>query len=884
VDPTQPTTERRRSERVVESVPIVVRGVDLLGQPFEERTATLVFNFHGCRYASRHHLPRNSWVTLELKHGAEVQNVRARVASVHRPHSVRERFQVSVELESPANIWGGDPSAADRGMAEAASYSPADDSKRDNPRSKREFSTAEPAVADYFEPLKADMTNTHSDLESPMPVEPPAASMAENPLLRQLSSFLEARAKEEVERAATEASEQIHRTADECNQKHAAWTEDFFRTWREQFEAAHSSEREEFSAELAARQSGFLSELKSNFEENFDRARHLADDLERRAQMLHAEKEAALELTSRVAEARLQMEAAEAVRASQPLAEASLSIEEVAATQAAAADWRKRLDSEMSIAQRQWNELLQSSLDSGTLRLAEQLAERSQEVLSNSEQKFSERFAEVRQSIAQLISDSRETLAGLKQALEEKLGSARSSLTGIEQSASRMKEYSAQLEAASHETLNELHHRLEKILEAQTDEMNRRIDALAASASQRVAPMLDTLGGKFVERTISETESKLAPHLERATGLLRELAAREVQAEESLRLHRERLRQASENNQREVAAQMGATLADLHVDFESARMEALTKWTEELNASGVRASHAAAESVARSSEWAQKEASARLDALVEQKLADAGTGYDEKIAEATQNFGGHLDEHASAHLAQVRDQLDRLGGEFVAQTRTEFEAAAEAAAASFGHVLHGISELAAQQFESTSSGVARKREQELGQTVKQALEKLDSEAAELLERLRAKMASQVDASVAEGRQTLAADFASDLDRYRAEHNAWHAAWAEDLNRLSNEGAVKHQERLDAMCDSWMTSSVRRLNEHGQNVIEALMRSADQAMRESCSKLFEGLAEMLRDRTANAANAVCAAGFAAGQGHEAPETPSPSHAPASCANA
>lgn len=62
----QSSTERRRSQRILESLPLTVRGIDLLGQPFEERSTTLAFNLHGCRYSSKHHLPRNTWVTLDL--------------------------------------------------------------------------------------------------------------------------------------------------------------------------------------------------------------------------------------------------------------------------------------------------------------------------------------------------------------------------------------------------------------------------------------------------------------------------------------------------------------------------------------------------------------------------------------------------------------------------------------------------------------------------------------------------------------------------------------------------------------------------------------------------------------------------------------------------
>jgi len=65
--------------------------------------------------------------------------------------------------------------------------------------------------------------------------------------------------------------------------------------------------------------------------------------------------------------------------------------------------------------------------------------------------------------------------------------------------------------------------------------------------------------------------------------------------------------------------------------------------------------------------------------------------------------------------------------------------------------------------------------------------------------------------------------------------------------------------------------VRRLNEHGQNAIESLVRSADQALRDSCSKVFEGLAEMFRDRSTNPVGAV---GFVPPPGRESGDLPIP----------
>jgi hypothetical protein len=92
--------------------------------------------------------------------------------------------------------------------------------------------------------------------------------------------------------------------------------------------------------------------------------------------------------------------------------------------------------------------------------------------------------------------------------------------------------------------------------------------------------------------------------------------------------------------------------------------------------------------------------------------------------------------------------------------------------------------------------------------------------------------------------------------------------------VSGEAAGKFQDRLQTTADSWVMASVRRLNEHGQNGIESLLRSADQALRDSCSKVFDGLAQMLRERAANGAGAGNVAGFTQAGNRDTSEPPNP----------
>jgi hypothetical protein len=100
---------KRRSTRIVQAVPLVTTGVDALGRPFVERTSSLIINCHGCRYQSKHYVLKNMWVTMEIPHpeaGQPPRSVRGRVAWIQRPRTVRQLFQVALELEIPGNVWG----------------------------------------------------------------------------------------------------------------------------------------------------------------------------------------------------------------------------------------------------------------------------------------------------------------------------------------------------------------------------------------------------------------------------------------------------------------------------------------------------------------------------------------------------------------------------------------------------------------------------------------------------------------------------------------------------------------------------------------------------------------------------------------------------------
>jgi hypothetical protein len=435
VNSNQPSMERRRSDRLFEPVPLVVRGIDLLGQPFEERTATLALNLHGCRYSSKHHLPKNTWVTLELPQARNHPNVRARVAWVQRPHSIRDFFQVAVELEGPANIWGVDAPPEDWTTTERSLHG-AEHSEVTSDSASSEKSVSINDSSFPGSPMDPKNESTASSAAEFHSANDPDVSSS--PLFRELRKELEAQSRQTILHAAKQVQDQVLRAAEESDSRRAIALQDFFAQWKPEFEQVQGGAREEFSRQLAERQDEFLRGLKEEFEEHFGQARKLIDELHQRMEMLRAENDAAHETANRLGEARLQLEAAEAATNAKP-AETEPNNQVAAVSETAAEEWRAALTKEMSVAQGQWNELLQSSLDNSVKRLLEQFAERSQDILLATESKIREHVAETRQPLMQAATDARETFAHIKASLDQEVSRARSSLSEIESVAGRLR-------------------------------------------------------------------------------------------------------------------------------------------------------------------------------------------------------------------------------------------------------------------------------------------------------------------------------------------------------------------------------------------------------------------------------------------------------------
>jgi len=936
--------EKRRSERVTHSVPVVVRGVDLLGQAFEERTSALVLSLHGCKYSSKHHVPKNSWITLEPSASERAARVRARVVGIQRPPTPREYFQIAAEFEFPSNIWGvpapeegmnpmeisddrnvqtiadhSDDSGAredasiasaadnaapasafgDAPAAETQSY-PSDaiaaeatqEAQDEEPSANAGDATAEsewtaaessekstedseegqggdlaieipPALAGFMEKLLAASRKTA--VESDASATPLGmVGKMESPLVRELRAQVEQHATRAVEDAAAKANAEMQRNSEKLAEQQSAGAEEFYQRWKDEYERDRTTVRQQLSAEmeerLAARNdvnSGFETELRGDL----TRGRELMEELERRAESLRSELSAAETTTTHLAQLRLQVEALN-TRVEEQV-KGRPGEESAADEEAAMIEWRRRLKRESDTARGQWMELLDSSLDSAMQRLAARLGDETQNALSAGDRQIEARAAELSGPALAQLAEAREALTHVESMLEAQVSSARASLAELEQATARLKDNSDQWELRGKATIERLERRLERILTNQTAELNQRAEALAAGLVQRITPALESAGQSFIHQTLADVQARLAPHIERLPELLRELSARELQAEESLRLHRERLRQSAASVQREAESDREATLADLREKFEAIRAEALGRWVEELDTSGVRATHSTAEAMGKSSDWYVQQTQGRMQSLVEESVIGAEGRLQRQAEEAAQKAAAMLEQRRAEHSVELRAQIEEAAGAAVERSRSEIEEAAHTVAASFGQVLSSVSDEALEKFHESAQKASEQTGAHLEESKQQFHAHVDAQANETLDRFREHLAAGVNQTTQELRGTLQSQVSDTLDMFRKHRESLQEELRLSFDRLSGESISMHAERLETASDSWMLRSVRQLNEHGRTVMDTLAKSSELAVRNSIQMIFEGMARTLRDSVPETASSA-AAGAGAGQ--------------------
>jgi hypothetical protein len=906
-----PTSElrKRRSTRIVQAVPLQVTGVDALGRPFMERTSSLILNCHGCRYQSKHYVLKNMWVRLEVpnpQEGEPPRTVRGRVAWIQRPRTVRQLFQVALELEAPGNVWGiafppEDWFAQPEGAAAQLADAPIGTTSHiDLP--------LPPLAPPPMPPAESSETEFHVSLTDSDAAPVAAATPAVNPdnirvfpspasttdaslqLARHVTRLL-AEARQQIQAAAREAASQAvaaERTASaEQWEKKVAETRDALHhevegvvekikeesqtRSREAHEAAATALQEELPKRLAPRLEEVTRNLTSHLsdEGRVQRAAH-AEQLTSAAESLSEVCQQAEETTARLLNASEQadQQISDQSDALQKLiAEAAAQREQIlnanrdslttaanetqqrteAALAAALEKWRNDLGGEVEATQHRWQAAVDAGLASAQEVASASVTERANALLSAFHQESDYHVANLR-AIATEHSEKAERQAQTaRELLQSQTERAEGVANRAAETADRLEQLAARLETVQQHALTNFQSQADDVLSLHRNELHRHSESVLEEINGRIRTAFDESSRQAVARFAEQVESVVQPKVQQADEAMQRLAGGRSLLDAALALHQDRIRSSTDEAFAEALQQFRSNLGGveeiLRVTTDSVTSRGMSDFEMRLED----LKQKTVEDLNKSAEWYEKRAQTQTQAAAERAGEQAAKQLREQAGTVANEFAGELDQSSRNFVAYAQTQMADVVSEAFERARSLFSEAAETTTAAFIDEIQQHARRDLDGFDVELKRSTAETRSIIDTAHSELAQRVTVEQENFLHRFQDSLHGTIEAGVAEANERVHAGFRPVIESWKAMTAAQQDELQNSYVRIGDQAAAHFRDRLDNVSNQWMLATVTSFDHQSRDSVARVTAGAEERLRETFTKVFADMGDTLRDR-------------------------------------
>jgi hypothetical protein len=930
-----PTSElrKRRSTRIVQAVPLQVTGVDALGRPFMERTSSLILNCHGCRYQSKHYVLKNMWVRLEVpnpQEGEPPRTVRGRVAWIQRPRTVRQLFQVALELEAPGNVWGiafppEDWFAQSEGAAAQSAAAPI------GTTTHLELPLP-PLAPPPMPPAESSETEFHVSLTDSDATPAPTAANSDNvrvfpspasttdaslQLARHVTRLM-TEARQQIQAAAREAASQAvtaERSASaEQWEKKVAETRDALQNEvtaavekiqeesqtrsREAHEAAASALQEELPRRLAPQLEEVTRNLTSHLsdEGRMQRAAH-AEQLASAAESLSEVCQQAEETTARLLNASEQADqrVAEQSDALQKLiAEAAAQREQIlntnrdglttaanetrqkseAALAAALEKWRTDLGGEVEAAQHRWQAAVDAGLASAQEVASATVTERANALLSAFHQESDYHVANLRTTANEHSEKAERQAQTARELLQSQTERAESAANRATETAERLEQLAARLETVQQHALTNFQSQADDVLSLHRNELHRHSESVLEDINRRIRTAFDESSRLAVARFTEQVETKVQPQVQQADEAMQRLAGGRSLLDAALALHQDRIRSSTDEAFAEALQQFRSNLGGieevLRVTTDSVTSRGMSDFEmrlEDLKAKTV-------DDLNKSAEWYEKRAQTQTQAAADKAGEHAAKQLREQAGTVANEFAGELDQSSRNFVAYAQTQMADVVSEAFDRARSLFSEAAETTTAAFIDEIQQHARRDLDGFEAELKRSTTETRSLIDTAHSELAQRVTVEQENFLHRFQDSLHGTIEAGVAEANERVQAGFRPVIESWKAMTAAQQDELQNSYARIGDQATTQFRDRLDNVSNQWMLATVSSFDHQSRDSVARVTAGAEERLRETFTKVFADMGDTLRDRMREIASNLHIA---------PPASPAPESAPAPAAD-
>ena len=870
---------KRRSSRIVQAVPLIVSGVDALGRSFVERTSSLIINCHGCRYQSKHYVLKNMWVTLEIPHaeaGQPPRQVRGRVAWIQRPRTVRQLFQVALELELPGNVWGiGFPPEdwGNFGLTAGVRNHAAKDQDIILPlpeKSQEKSADAQSSVDPELPPPVIGPPAIGTDMLHVMP-PPMSTTDASLQLARQVARLI-ADAKQQISAAqsviSTESGRAVERIQQESDERSRAVYNAAAKALRDELPKWLAPHLEQLTREVTATIS------KAGAEQHALHEQHAARITERVQQLCREAEEVARKIvaqsqelerriaeqasvTSAVLDSRVRKQE-EAFSAQQEKLNVAAGTAQQQLTDAAAnvqGEIHARLTEQVKLAQTQ----IQEFVDSAVAKLKEGATESANQSAADLRAEIQERLGnEMEQRIRALHSAAKDIAAEAEERVSgirsEALGKLQENSALLEQSiaragaaASQLDQYSERLGATQQYALQGFQSQLDDVLSLHRNELHRRSETLFDDLNTRIRRSFDEASHDAVRKFDEQVRSLAEPHIEKTNEAISRMAGGRSLLDASLALQQERIRSAADDAFAESLARFRENLGGVEQLLQEASQGVISRNVAELESKAGDIRHGAREEIYKTAEWYEKKVQTQLNGLTEKMVEQGGHQLRERAGEVSAEFTAELDHASRNFVGHTHNQMKEVVRESFDRARELFAEAADTTTAAFMDEIQRHARQELHGFEEALTQTAAESNRQFVASRETLAQRLTEEQESFLKRFQAGMATALEIGVREAQEKINDGFVPLWESWKAMTEKQQEQMRASMADLSSAATGDFKARLDNVSNTWLLTTVAKLDHQSRDVVSGLSASAEEKLRAACADVFSNVGESLRKR-------------------------------------
>jgi hypothetical protein len=644
-----------------------------------------------------------------------------------------------------------------------------------------------------------------------------------------------AAAQEMISRGSSEALERIHRETDEhAKIAHAAGIE----VLKNELPNWLAPQIEQTAREVAAKvaREGLLerAEHEKQIGAALENLRAMFRESEEVAARLKAQTdEAESRISGRTSEATHILEAtaqtAAAQRESLDAAARQVQQETAAALEAAQLEWRKHLGSELESAENRWQGAVEEKLRAAQEQALQTLLTRANEL--------SEQLRGAGQEQTSLLKESTEAQA---KKLENILAQAVAASTSLEH-------YAARMATVQHDAVAGFQSQLDDVLSVHRNELHRRSGSLFEEINARIRATFEAANTEALSQFQDQIETVLGPQVLRAEEAVQRLAGGRSLVDAAVTLQQDRIRAVADDAFAESMARFRDNLGSVDQVLQESSEKIVAKNLEALDSKATDLKHQSIEDLYKSAEWYEKKAQTHLQQASEKVHEQTAAHLREKAGEVSSLFASELNQTSQNFLEHTQTLLGDAVRESFDRARALFAEISDTTSAAFTDEIQRNARAESDGFTAEVQRVAGEARQQISASREEMTRQVTAEQEDFLNRFRNGMTGAVEAGVAEAREKVQAGFSPLLESWKAITDAHQEKLRGTYGKLGDEAAEQYRGRLENISNTWMLAAAATLDHQSRGAIDNLAKAAEERLKQTCSQVFAGIGDSLRER-------------------------------------